>query len=106
MAAAIRLSQQHSCSFDHLVGEREQPVGNLEAECLGNLEVDHKLKLGRLYDRQVSGLLALKNSRGIDAGPSQAVVIVWAVTHQAACIDEDPLVIDGRHAVSCCPRDE
>jgi hypothetical protein len=24
MAAAIRLSQQHSCSFDHLVGTGEQ----------------------------------------------------------------------------------
>jgi hypothetical protein len=27
MAAAIRLSQQHSCSLDHLVGEREQHGG-------------------------------------------------------------------------------
>src|SRR5262249_40524714 len=34
-------------SFDHLVGEREQPVWNLEAERLGGLEVDHQLELGR-----------------------------------------------------------
>jgi hypothetical protein len=33
MAAAIRLSQQHSCSFDHLVGTREQ--GHREVERLG-----------------------------------------------------------------------
>jgi hypothetical protein len=26
--------------FDHLIGEREQPVGNLEAERLRGLEVD------------------------------------------------------------------
>jgi hypothetical protein len=29
--------------FDHLVGEREQRQRNLDAECLGGLEVDHKL---------------------------------------------------------------
>src|SRR5215831_12990459 len=32
MAATIRLSQQHSCSFDHLVGEREQHRRDFEAE--------------------------------------------------------------------------
>ena len=40
MAAAIRLSQQHSCSLDYLVGEREQPVGDLETERLRGLEID------------------------------------------------------------------
>src|SRR5262249_46553802 len=30
-------------SLDHLVGEREQPVRNLEAEGLGSLEVDYQL---------------------------------------------------------------
>src|SRR6516162_2163829 len=35
MAATIRLSQQHSCSLDHLVGEREQLVHVLLTElCL------------------------------------------------------------------------
>src|SRR5215813_794485 len=32
-------------SFDHLVGEREQFVWNLEAERFGGLEVDHQLEL-------------------------------------------------------------
>ena len=34
--------ERHSPSFDHLVGEREQPVRNLEAE---RLEIDYQLGL-------------------------------------------------------------
>ena len=38
--------------------------------------------------------LTLENSRRIDAGPSQAVVVVRAIAHQAARINEDSLVIN------------
>jgi hypothetical protein len=46
-AARARTPQQTAwtaCNdlLDHLVGEREQPVWNLEAECLGGLEADHQ----------------------------------------------------------------
>src|SRR5207249_5131589 len=37
-------------SFDHLVGDSEQPWREAEAECLGGVEVDHELELGRLAD--------------------------------------------------------
>jgi hypothetical protein len=36
-------AQQTTCAhalFDHLVGEREQSVRNLQAECLRGLEID------------------------------------------------------------------
>jgi len=32
--------------LDHLVGKREQFVGNLEVERLRRLEIDHQLELG------------------------------------------------------------
>src|SRR5438034_626031 len=53
-----RTSLRLAHSFDHLVGEREQLVWNLEAERLGRLEVDHQIVLGWLLHRQVGRLLA------------------------------------------------
>src|SRR5215467_6666833 len=40
-------------SLDHLVGDGEQPVRNLEDERLGGFDVDGKIKLGGQRDRQV-----------------------------------------------------
>ena len=58
MAAAIRLSQQHSCSLDHLVGAREQRWRHVEAERLGGFQVDDHFDLRRLLYGKVTGLLA------------------------------------------------
>ena len=41
--------------FDHLVGERQQFVRDVEAERFRGLEVDNHSEVGRLLDRQVSG---------------------------------------------------
>ena len=56
MAAAIRLSQQHSCSFDHLVGAGEQRRRHVEAERLRHDQVNDEVELGRLLDRKIGGL--------------------------------------------------
>ena len=45
-----RLLSRCAASLDHLVGEREQPVRNLEAERLGRFEIDDQLELGWLQD--------------------------------------------------------
>jgi hypothetical protein len=54
-------------SLDYFVGNREHARWDGEAECLGGLEVDRQLELGRSQDRQVGGLLALENPAGVDA---------------------------------------
>ena len=54
--------------FDHLIGDGKQRWRNIEAERLGRLEVD--VLLGLLY-RQISGLLAIENAPGIDAGQAR-----------------------------------
>jgi len=53
MAATIHLSQQHSCSFDHLVGKRKQLGRNVKAERLGSFAVKHKFELVYLLNRQL-----------------------------------------------------
>jgi hypothetical protein len=42
------------------MAEFQQSRWNGEAKCLGGLEIDAKLELGRLDDRQIGGVLALE----------------------------------------------
>src|SRR5215831_1037268 len=84
MAAAIRLSHQHSCSLDHLIGKREQLVGNFEVESLRGLEIDHKLELGRLHDREIGRLLSFENAASVNAGLTIRIRNDRAVAHQPA----------------------
>jgi hypothetical protein len=49
-------------SFDHLVGNGEQPGRKSQGQRFRGSQIDHELKLRRLHDGQVGGLLALENS--------------------------------------------
>src|SRR5215831_1894768 len=88
MAAAIRLSQQHSCSLDHLVGAGEQRRGHIKAECLRGLEIDHQLDLGGLLHRQVRRLLALENAARIDTGLAVCIRETAPIAYQTAASDK------------------
>src|SRR6516164_3217149 len=57
-----RTSLRLAHSFDHLVGESEQPVRHRQPERLGGLEVEHQLELRRLHHWQVGGFLAFENA--------------------------------------------
>src|SRR5262245_27978635 len=70
-------------SLDHLVGEREQLVGDLEAERLGGLEIEHKLELGGAHHRKVGGLFALEDATGVDAGLPISLAVAGAIADQA-----------------------
>src|SRR6516165_10756249 len=77
-----------AASLNDLVSSRQQRFRDGEAEGLGGLEVDDKLKLGRLQDRQVGGLSAIENFAGIDASLTKTVRDVRSVAHQPAGYDE------------------
>jgi hypothetical protein len=59
--------QQNGSLFDHLVGEQLDRVGHFDAQRLGRLQVDHKLKFGRLHHGQIGWFLPLENPPHIDA---------------------------------------
>src|SRR3984893_5062920 len=92
--------------FDHLVGEREQLVRNLEPERLGGLEIDDQLELGRLQDGQVGRPRALENPAGIDADLAILVPITDSVAHQAAGCGELAILEDRGHRVPDRPCGE
>jgi hypothetical protein len=57
-----RTSLRLAHSFDHLVGNREQLVWNLEAKRLGGLEIDGQLELRRLLNGKIGRLGSLQDA--------------------------------------------
>src|SRR5262245_64823083 len=106
MAAAIRLSQQHSCSFDHLVGAGRQCGRHFEAQHLCGAQIDDEFELGWLHDRQVGGMLALENPRSIDADLTISVGKACSITHETTGRDVLAQFIDRWNGVVVCKRVE
>ena len=92
--------------FDHLVGTGQQRGWHGEAECLGGLEIDHELVLGRRLHRQVCWLLAFQNA--VDVARRAAVWIdqVRAIGCQAAAGGEVTKRIDRGQAMLGCELDD
>src|SRR5215469_15798200 len=57
-----RTSLRLAHSLDHLVGDGNQFVWNLEAERLGGLEIDGQFKLRRLLNRKIGRLGSLQDA--------------------------------------------
>src|SRR6516225_11670473 len=74
--------------FDHLVGDREQPVGNFEAERLCGLEVDRQLVLDRVLHRKVGRLVALEDAIDVTGRAPVRVGRVGGVGDEPAAGDE------------------
>jgi hypothetical protein len=62
--------------FDDLVGASKQFRRHVEPDRSRSLEVDHKLELGCLLDRQISALGASQDAAGIDADLMASVILV------------------------------
>ena len=89
-------------SFNHLVREREQGRGYLEAERFGGLHVDNHFEPSGLLHRQVGRLFALENAAGIDADLTKRLFEPAAITHQAAGNGKGTIRGDRRHFVTHC----
>src|SRR6516164_7956703 len=87
-------------SFDHLVGEREQPIGDFETERLSGLDIDYQLVLGRHLHRQVGRFLAPEDTIDVAGSATQLIDSAGAVADQAAIFDEESERIDGRQPVA------
>src|SRR5262249_51225558 len=70
------------CSFDHLIGNREQRRRHGEAEYSGSFGVDDQLVPRRLHHRKVGGLCALEDAAGVNARLTKPVRDVGSVAHQ------------------------
>jgi hypothetical protein len=92
-------SYPSSGSFDHLVSSRQQCLRNRHTHRLSGLEVDPKLELGRLLDRDVDDFSALKKLNELTAERlSKDLNEVRSVRCKAAFFRYFGRLIDSREA--------
>jgi hypothetical protein len=87
-------------SFDHLVGERKQIIGDFQAECFGSPKIDYKLEFRRLQNRQLGRLGPLENSGGVDTVVPVGVGDAYPIAEQSAGYGIFAELIDGRQALA------
>ena len=85
-----------------LIGGHKQALWHFEAERLCSLEVDDKLELGRLHDREVGGFSALEDVASVDADLMKRVREVGSLAHQAANFRIGPRQVDRGDFVARC----
>src|SRR5215831_2531858 len=71
-------------SFDHLVGAGEQRWRNIEADCLGRDQIDDKIIIGRLLDRQIARLGAVQDLVHVLGGTAEKRVEIRPIRHERA----------------------
>src|SRR5215831_707254 len=106
MAAAIRLSQQHSCSLDNLVCEGKQRRWDVKIDGLRSSEVDHQIELCRHLHRKVGRLFALENPTDVNADAAIGIGDDGAIADQARGLEIIARRIACEQRVTSRQRDE
>src|SRR5262249_61952413 len=75
-------------SLDHLVGEREQLLGNCQAERLGGRQVKDEIEFGRLLDWDIARLRPAQNLVGEFSGATVKVGQIWSIGNQTSRFHE------------------
>src|SRR6516164_8216008 len=88
MAAAIRLSQQHSCSFDHLVGASDERGRECKAERRGGLEIECGVEMRRLPHGNVTCFSTSGNLVRECCNISEHIGEVDAIAHKRTCLHQ------------------
>src|SRR5262249_47148781 len=76
------LTAHHSSSFDDYVRPREHVRRNRQADLMGSLEINNKLKLLWLLDGKVGGVSAFQDLVDIRSGASVQVGHTHAIRHK------------------------
>src|SRR4051794_27252457 len=87
-------------SLDHLVGECKHLCRQIDTERLGSLEINDQFELGRLYNRQIGGLLAFENPPRIDADLAKRTSKVASIAHEPAGRGIGAAIVDRRKLVA------
>src|SRR5215467_7937393 len=93
-------AKRNGLSFDHLVSEGEEIVGDFQSEPPRGSQVDYQLEFGRLMDRQLRGAGALENSRGVDAVLAVTLGDAHTVAQQSASDRIFAKLVDRRQPLS------
>jgi hypothetical protein len=91
-----------TASFDHLVGGYEQGRWHSEAKCLGGLEIDDKLEISRLLDRQISWPCAFEDPSNVNTGLAIQGREAGSITDETARRDKFLPFINCWNSVTRC----
>ena len=85
-------------SYDS-IRPRQHIRRNRQADLLGGLEIDHKLKLHRLFDWQIGWLGTFEDSVHVVRSASELIGVVGCIRHKATDFYVRTILIHRREAV-------
>src|SRR6516165_4488423 len=96
-----RTSLRLAHSLDHLVGDGEQLVWNIQIKRFCGLPIDHELEFRRLLNRQFTRARPLEDFVHIEGCPTVQIRETRAERDEATGIDESLGAVHGRNPTFC-----